>query len=228
MIVEFKFNKEKDLYNVWKACNSKKNYGHDFKKNIPKNVIKICNKRTFKKCKKNLIKDREIVYKIPIKKIILECVTKSWKKIENEYFKRLETITKRKFPFKKIKGFMTTIPKCPYDPNPKFPYFYFQFFVGSATIIHIAGHELMHIHLHNNGWWEKVEKELGNKKTHDLKEAVTELLNLEFRDLWISKDKGYPNHIKLRSFIKKQWKKKKDFDLLTENCIKWIKRNGVK
>jgi hypothetical protein len=84
------------------------------------------------------------------------------------------------------------------------------------------------MHLHNTDWWDKVEKKLGNKKTHDLKEALTELLNLEFKDLWIVDDRSYPNHIQLREFIKKEWMKEKDFDKLTEDCIKWIKKNGVK
>jgi hypothetical protein len=92
----------------------------------------------------------------------------------------------------------------------------------------IAGHELMHIHLHNTDWWKRVKRKMGQEKTHDLKEALTELLNLEFRNLWIVEDKGYPNHAKLREFISKKWKKDKDFDKLTDNCIKWIKKNGVK
>ena len=28
--------------------------------------------------------------------------------------------------------------------------------------------------------------------------------------------------------FKNRWKKEKDFDKLTTNCIKWIKRNGAK
>ncbi len=86
----------------------------------------------------------------------------------------------------------------------------------------------MHIHLHNTYWWKKVEDEIGYDKTHDLKEAFTELLNLEFRDLWIVKEKGYPNHEILRKYISKQWKNKKDFDKLTDNCINWIKRDGIR
>jgi len=228
MIVNFKFDKEKDLFNIWRSCNYGKNYGYDFTKKVSKSTLKICENKEYEKVKKDLQKNRESIYKNPLKNILIKSVTESWGKIEKEYFRRLKKITKKEFPFKKINSFMTTAPMCPYSPNKKIPYFYFQIFAGLPTILHTAGHELMHIHLHNNGWWEKVEKTLGNKKTHDLKEALTELLNLEFHDLWIVEDKSYPNHIKLREYIKKQWKKEKDFEKLTNNCIKWIKRNGVK
>ena len=107
-------------------------------------------------------------------------------------------------------------------------HFFVNFFSNIPHALDTAGHELMHIHIHNTDYWTKTEKEIGYDKTHDLKEALTELLNLEFKDLWIAEDRGYPNHTKLRKYISSQWKKEKDFDKLMENSIKWIKRNGIK
>jgi len=227
-IVKFKFNKEKDLWNIWRTCNSGIDYGKDFTKSMSKEIMKICKGKKFEKSKQILLKRRNKTYNNFLIKFTYTSFNDAWLRIEKEYFKRLEKITNKKFKFKKIYAYLTTASKCPYSPNKKVPYFYVNLFANIPNALHTAGHELMHIHLHNNSWWEKVEKEIGYDKTHDLKESFTILLDLEFRDLWIVEEKGYPNHIKLREFISKQWKKKKDFDKLTDDCIKWIKKNGVK
>ena len=74
-----------------------------------------------------------------------------------------------------------------------------------------AGHEIMHLHFHNTHWSE-IEEKIGKEKTFDLKEALTVLLNIEFKDLWFYMDSGYSLHKELRDFISKIWKEKKDFD----------------
>jgi hypothetical protein len=224
--VVFKFDKEKDLHNIWQTVNAKTSFGYDFKKNIPEQIIKICKNKEFNFCKKELNKKLKKLYQHHSIKIQIETLNKSWKIIEKEYFKRLEKITKYKFKFKNSYGYLTTFARCPY--NYKIPYFYVNFFNSQLGELKTVGHELMHIHLHNSPWWNKVKEELGNQKTHDLKEALTELLNSEFRDLWIVDDLSYPNHIKLREYITKQWKREKNFEELTNKCIKWVKTNGVK
>jgi hypothetical protein len=226
--VVFKFDKEKDLWNIWDTANFKTIYGYDQKKGLSEDVLKICQNKKYEECKKELMKNMEGMYKNNLIKITAKQVNEIWKSIEIEYFKRLEKITKRKFKFKRVKGFLTTCGRCPYKPHWRPPAFYVGFFANIPKMLNTAGHELMHIHLHNTDWWKKVEKELGNDKTHHLKEALTVLLNLEFRDLWFGFDPGFPRHIKLRQFIEKEWRKKKDFDKLTDKCIKWIKKNGVK
>jgi len=226
--VIFKFDKEKDLYNIWETCNKGKAYGYDFSKKISNEVLNMCKGKKFSKSKEKLT---EMLYKYH-KNILIKDIKKafniSWKNIEKEYFERLEKITKRKINFKKVNAYLTFAPRCPYDYNKEHLTFYVKVFESILSAMSTAGHELMHIHLHNTDWWKKVEKEIGYNKTHDLKEALTVLLNLKFIDLWIVKDNGYPNHIKLREFISKEWEKEKDFDKLTDNCIKWIKKNGLK
>jgi len=228
IIVEFKFNREKDLHNIWETANSKMSYGYDFKKSLTPNILSICRNKKYKECKGKLNKTMSSLHKNILIPVLVKSLNESWGKIEKEYFIRLEKITKHKFPFTKVYSYLTTSGRCPYDPRPKHISFYFNFFGSLLSELRTSGHELMHIHLHNIDWWKKVKKEIGDTKTHDLKEALTELLNLEFKDLWVVEDKGYPNHKKLREYISLQWKKKKDFEKLTDNCIKWIKKNGIK
>jgi hypothetical protein len=230
MIVKFKFDKEKDLYNIWESINNSKWYGEDFTKSrdVSIKTINLCKGKKFNDCKKELEKEVKKVYNSGFMKIYANALNLAWKSIEKEYFRRLEKITMRKFKNKLIYAYLTTIPMCWYKPNKNPPYFYVNYFSSINNCLLTAGHELMHIQLHNTDWWERVEKEIGSNKTHDLKEALTILLNLEFSDLWMFREFGYPNHIKLREFISKEWKKEKSFDKLTENCIKWIKKNGIR
>lgn len=222
--LEFKFDEEKDLYNIWDACNSKSCWGHDFKKNIPKNILKICKGKKFRACKAELNKKVKTTYKNHLIKEIVEYVNKLWKIREKEYFERLKKIMGEDFYCKKIDVYFTTASRCPYNYNKKHPYFYVSLFNGIPGILSTAGHELMHLQFHNSKYWNMVEKEVGYNKTCDLKEALTVLLNLEFKDLWMAKDQGYPNHQRLREFIEKEWKKEKDFDKLIIKYIKYMKK----
>lgn len=223
-----KFDEEKDLKNIWETCNKEASYGYSWKNSVSKNILEICEGKKYEACKPKLKKVMSYIYKSPLNKIIVKAFNDAWEKVEKEYFKRLEKITGTKFPCKKIEGYITTAGRCPYNYNKKNPHFYIQFFSNILGGIHTAGHELMHIHLHNANWWKNVEKEIGNGKTHDLKEALTIILDIDFLDLFIIKGHGYPNHKELRKYIKQEWKKNKNFDKLTKKCIKWIKKNGVK
>ena len=80
----------------------------------------------------------------------------------------------------------------------------------------------MHIQFHNT-YWPKIEKQIGKEKTADLKEALTILLNLEFKDLWFVRDEGYEIHQELRKFIEKEWKENPDFDILMKKCVEYLK-----
>ncbi len=229
MKIEFFFDKERDLKNIWRTCQKSDSYGYDFTKTVSKSILEVCQGKEFGKCKSDLKKQVVWVHKSPLIEDIVKLRNSSWSKIEKEYFKRLERITKHKFSLKKlIPVFMTSVQKCPYNADPKTASFYVNIFGNSFGAMQTCGHELMHIHLHNSPWWPSTEKEIGYEKTNNLKEALTELLNLEFRDLWVVKDVGYPNHQELRIYIHKQWLKDKNFKRLTTKCIKWIKKNGIK
>lgn len=226
--VTFKFDIEKDLWNTWDTCNSDSIFGCDFKKGIPQTTMDLCGGKKFEDIK-NTFKDHyKKTYSCRLVSQVEKSFNEAWSKIGEEYFKRLKKITKKPINLKKITAYLTFVRRCPYNHNKGDPFFFVNFFGGIPNAMMIAGHEIMHIHLHNLKWWEKVEKEIGNEKTGDLKEALTVLLNLEFRDLWIAPDRGYDMHKELRTFIKNKWKKEKNFDKLTNKCIKWIKKNGIK
>ena len=56
---------------------------------------------------------------------------------------------------------------------------------------------------------------------NDIKESLTELLNLEFADLMKGKsDRGYPQHQKMRAEINKMWQIKKNIAEIIQQLAK--------
>ena len=220
--VIFKFDKEKDLYNIWETCNFKSNWSNNFKKGIPEKIIELCENKKFDEIKKELEKYQKRIHSLELIPIIEKSFNESWNKINKEFFKRLEKIMKQPFCCKEVTGYLTSVSRCPYNFKKENASFFVPIFKGIPGAMHIAAHELIHIQFHNT-YWKQVEEKIGEEKTADLKEALTVLLNLEFKDLWIVPDKGYAPHEKLRKFITQQWKKKKDFEVLLDKCVDYLK-----
>ena len=218
--VIFKFDKEKDLFNIWETCNKNPSYGFDFKKNMNPKTVSICENRKFEDCRNELAKRFEKIHSSKLISIYLKALNDSWRTINNEFFKRLEKIMKKPIYNNLFTGYLTFSNRCPYILKENA--FYFGFFNSICDTLRLAGHEIMHLQFHN-AYWNEIEKQIGNEKTHDLKEALTVLLNLEFKDLWMAEDKGYESHNALREFIASEWKKEKDFEVLLRKCMEYLK-----
>ena len=221
--VIFKFDKEKDLWNNWFAVNfeSKWELGKNFN-NIQK-LEEGCKGKTFEECKKKIEDFHKRLHNSFLIEETKNAFQEAWNKINEEFFKRLEKITGNKFPFKEVTAYITTQSLCPYDY--KGGSFMISIFSNIPSALKMAGHELMHLDFHNNDW-KKIEEKIGKEKTSDLKEALTILLNLEFRDLWFVEDKGKSSEEqqKLREFIKKGWSKEKNYKSLLQKCIIYLKK----
>jgi len=217
--VTFKFDKEKDLWNIWETCNSSSSW-HNFKKTVPSRFLEMCEGKEFSECRKKLSEYTKKMHNSGLIEIFVKAVQEAWNKINDEFFKRLERIMKHPICSENFMGYITTVIRCPYDE--KEPSFMISFFRDLTHVLCTSGHEIMHIQFHNI-YWKKIEKEIGKEKTADLKEALTVLLNLEFQDLWFVDDIGYEPHQKLRKFIEEEWKKEPDFDILIKKCIKYLK-----
>jgi len=217
--VEFKFNLKVDLFNLWQTATSSSKW-HDFKKSVSQNIVNICEGKKFEECEEELKRVIKNIHKNKLIEIYRKSLEESWREVEKEYFNRMEKIFKKKFPFKKVKAYITTSGRCPYDPDK--PSFMVSLFYSLPGSLNTCGHEIMHIFFHHT-YWKDIEKEIGKEKTADLKEALTVILNLEFRDLLIALDQGYKSHKELREFIEKEWKKKKNFEVLLNKCVKYLK-----
>ncbi len=214
--VIFKIDKEKDIWNNWYHSNKENSWS---KYKPPQEVINICKDKTLPECKEKLDVYLSEAYNSQIINLEIELLTKAWESISEEFFDRMEKLMKNKFN-EDIFAYLTTLGICPYDE--KEPSFMFSMFYSIPSFLENCAHEIMHIYFHKF-YWKKVEEEIGKDKTADLKEALTTLLNLEFRDLWIVEDRGYEVHRELRRFIIDRWNEEKDFDVLIRKCVAYLK-----
>lgn len=129
-----------------------------------------------------------------------------WDTIADEYHKRAETIFKLKLPVD-VTAFLTINSRFPYNVVENF--FFVQ--VPASSILKTIMHELWHFYT----WYVfgiDQTKKLGAQKYNDLKEALTVLLNVEYKDLLPEGvvDTGYPQHKELRDKILSIWQSEKD------------------
>lgn len=214
--VIFKFDKEKDLWNHWHKSNWKSSWSN-FK--TQPEIKKICEGKKFEECKEELSNHLSKLQNSEIIMLSINSLEEYWKIIEEEFFKGMDSLMKKKFE-KDITAYLTTVGICPYDPDE--PSFMFSLFYSLPKQLQTCGHEIMHIYFHEF-YWNEIETKIGKEKTGDLKEALTVLLNLEFKDLLLTKDEGYATHEELRSFIEKEWANKPDFSFLMEKCVEHLK-----
>lgn len=222
--VTFKFNKEKDLWNTWDTLNYESPWEKSTNKPIPI-LFEICKGKKFSECKAKLEENNKILYQSPLIKITARAFQEAWDSISKEYFERLERIMKLPPIKKEIAAYLINQYRCPYDPDEM--WFMVSIFSSIPKAMQTSAHEIMHLYFHNSPYWHEAEKQIGKDKTADLKEALTVLLNLEFKDLWQVRDegKGNENQQRLRGFIAEQWKSKRDFDILIKECINYLKKN---
>ncbi len=214
--VTFVSDIEKDMKNIWHKSNNSPDFGSF---NVPRQLKNICENKAFEEAMPELKKYLSKIYDLPYIEAFIEAVQKLWNGIEDEFFVRMNKVIKKEY-VKDIKCYITTIGICPY--NVKEPSFMVSVFSALPNALKTSAHEIMHLYFHDF-YWKDIEEKIGRKNTGDLKEALTMLLNLEFKDLWLVNDTGYFEHEELRNFIKQNWKEEKDFDVLLEKCIEYLK-----
>lgn len=128
---------------------------------------------------------------------------KHWQPIEQEFIKRANAIFTYNLPINNITVYLTTNDRCGYS----FAENYFFLTALSKKPNVIIMHELLHFYTHY-AFKDELEK-LDSKKVYDIKESLTELLNLEFLDLAEGPDCGYKQHQKLRELVRDLWLKHK-------------------
>ncbi len=139
-----------------------------------------------------------------------------WDTIQAESIIRLERIFKIKYPINEVIAYLTTNERCTY--NTKENYFFVN--LNNAQSNRTVIHELFHFYT-----WHTIHEELTNKgvtaiQYNDIKESLTDLLNVEFKDLLDGAvDKGYPQHQEMRANIRSLWEIEKDINKLVLNLI---------
>jgi len=220
--VKFVINKKIDIRNHFIGINSYKTKLHSFhQKNKNERYEKLL-KLSRPKAEKAISEEIAWFYSIKNKKErekSLKQIQTHWNKVEKKYFKKLEEVHEASFDYPQIKGVLSTAGRFGYYYG-KNPWFATSFKLGPKRASYIAMHELMHFIFHKHFWNFCEKRGLSWKQIWDIKESMTILLNIEFSSiLFEEKDCGYPEHKKIRTFIKKTWPKRDNFkDFLTKTC----------
>ncbi len=141
-------------------------------------------------------------------------IEKSWKEIENEFQKKMNLFFNMDLADKKINVYLTTNDRCLYSVSKN------CFFITATTQSpkRIIMHELLHFY--TSYAFEKELANLDGKLAYDVKESLTEILNLEFSHLLDGEEKGYPQHQRMHQLIREEWKKEKNIKKIFEKLIK--------
>jgi len=128
----------------------------------------------------------------------------------------MEKTVGKKIPVSVIKITITTVRKCPYNPETRWCMYYpFDANVNKKPItvsVRSIMHELLHMMLHY--YYEDYIKEQGVSEIqfHHLKEAQTIILNSIYKDYLTEPDKGYEIHKQLREDFLVFWEENKNFN----------------
>jgi hypothetical protein len=212
MKLVFKPSLFSDVWNWQEVANHSGSYGQNWRANWPKDLT-LKDARDKKKMRAYLQKK---YYKKNAVKLYTEWlqVVVEPKVIEDIVFK----ITGRKVPFKEVLVTPTTNGRCPYDPTDGM--FFIHYGSSPSWIYQTAAHECMHFVVHKFYWKKMRHANLSQEQAHDIKEALTVLLNPEFKRRWGKQENGYPNHQNLRKDIERIAIKTKNFDEIIEKTIK--------
>lgn len=209
MILTFKYNLEEDIRNFFIGS---KSLGHNMrpsKKHLlyQEQYGEELTEENLKKFINNYIKENNINIESKIKEF-----QDSWDKVNDEFLQRCEKIFKINLPCEKIDAYLTVNDRCGYSIVDNL----FFVSVGTNQSKRIAMHELFHFYTWYAIGKELKDKNIGKQKYYDIKESLTEILNLEFKDLMECEDKGYTEHQELRKKIKEYWLEYKDIRKVVE------------
>ncbi len=203
MITVFKYDFEKDVDNFIRGTRAKNSskvtklqqvYIDKYGTNYDRSKVQ------------EFLKDQIRTTVFDAEKVAME-IEADWRKIEGEFITRVEKMFGLNYPAPEITAYLTTNQRCTYNIAENYFFVYFASKFPNLTI----AHELFHFYT-----WQAYRDDLikagrDENQYNDLKESLTELLNVEFSDLLDgAHDDGYPQHIEMRNQIKELWRETGD------------------
>lgn len=225
--IAFRLNMQLDAQN-WYYCARDSFCGVDWVDTIPSEILVVIKNGVEHEVMEALMTMLEWNYA----KTKLESHIVDLNKWRNDHwwnvFSKMETIVGKSIPVKDIICNITTVLRCPYDPN-EWSFMYCPFdeddkmLKKPETSIQAITHELLHLMLHY--YFEDYIKScwLTDDEFHTLKEAQTVILNEEYRNMFTSPDRWYEIHQELRCKLAEFRKQNKDFSQFVDYWIMTVK-----
>jgi hypothetical protein len=142
-------------------------------------------------------------------------ISNRWASVAAAFVERAERIFGLKYPVDSVTAYLTTNDRCTYNIAEN----YFFVNLKNDRTNHVVMHELFHFYT-----WHALaplrKDILDFVAYNDIKESLTELLNIEFTDLLGgTKDNGYPQHQELRAKIHEAWLGSRDLQQTVQAVI---------
>jgi hypothetical protein len=219
LTINIKLDFEQDAWNWWEACN-KVSQGVDWKQKIPIELReKITDKSQAEAYNFLLPYLQELYSKLEVEKYLNEMQT-GFDKVKDKLFERMEKVTNRPIYRNNFTCFSTSFPRFPYDYENG--YVWISNKRKLEYQIQIFIHELLHFQYFKY-FGEKVWDEIGSEKHAELKEAMTIIIDEEFKDITTVQDEGYEIHKNLRKKLLEVWLATKNMDEFIERSINLMK-----
>lgn len=217
--IKVKLAIKKDAWNWWDACN-RISHGVDWKKKVDKELWQKIHGKTEKMAIEFLLPYLKNYYQQNGKQ--LTAAIKETQDVFNKQsavaLRLMEKITGKKLYRENFTCFLTTFPRCPYSFKKGYVWLAADWRVECCLSIFL--HELLHFQFLKYFYKKLVPKKLNDRQFDFLKEALTVILNHEFRKYLCQKDRGYAVHKSLRTKLDAHWRRYHDFDRLIE-CGVW-------
>jgi hypothetical protein len=210
MMLTFKYDLQKDIENYLVIANVKYKGGDSKVLNLFSNKFgNDLNEDNLRKFIDGLVDFN----KIDIESAVAE-INRKWRSLEETYAERADMIFGASCRPSDLLAYLTTNDRCSYNFEKEF----FFVCVMAQKPLRIVMHELLHFYTikHFSGKFKKMDSKL----VYDIKESMTEMLNLEFADLLDSPDLGYPQHKAMRDVVCMVWEKTKNIDNVYDELIK--------
>lgn len=208
MRLDFVYVEGKDVENFLKSINSKNNKEYtNFHKLYFSTHSNKLNYSTVALFIRDYTSSKNIDFETEVSNVKLQ-----WNLISKSFIYRVESLFNLHLS-DTITVYLTTNERCTYNISLNY---FFLFYKAKSTNTVIM-HELFHFYT----WYKYKKYEAVAPSVYNaVKEGLTELLNIEFSDLMNNTyDKGYKQHALLRDFIRKEWLKEKNLDVVFDKAI---------
>lgn len=207
MNILFAYNREKDVENFIKGAKGANNP-------LPTKLHSLYIQKHGEELHENrvnsFIGDYILENNLDIRRIASK-IERDWLPIKDAFINRVEDIFKFQYPAETIMAYLTTSSRCAYNIEDNYFFINMQSKGTNAIIMH----EMLHFYTRQVFYREFEDKGFSKQQYSDIKESLTELLNIEFTDLMEGEeDKGYAQHREMRNKIREIWPEKKDIRCL--------------
>jgi hypothetical protein len=148
-----------------------------------------------------------------------------WYPVQSEYFQRIKNIFRASLPTETITAYASINDRFGYNIDEGF------FFISADNPTRnnlTVAHEIFHFYT----WYQFAQPLKAEGVTlsqyNDVKESLTEILNIEFADLLNGEyDKGYPQHQEMRHRINELWRAGKPLEDIVSDFVTNIEKGGA-